>query len=297
MLTARAAFLSASLCIALITAMPRLGAQLLSASLDSTQVEIGNTTLLRLKFTAPDGPMAPRSQTDELRALPELELLEATSFQKTAVGWEQSFQIIAFKAGAYDLPVPVVGWGDSLYRAAPLRLIVAAPRLPADGALAPIKDIMEEPRKLSDYLLPALLTAVLLLLGVLLWRSWRRKKKDAVLPSVPELLPHIQARKLLEELQQSQLWLGNHHQFYVRLSDVLRLYIARRYAVPALTETTGRILQDMRPLHADDALLHSLEEILNTSDQVKFAKAEPDEATHKRLLEAAFLFVEKTASP
>ena len=53
----------------------------------------------------------------------------------------------------------------------------------------------------------------------------------------------------------------------------------------------------MKPLHADDALLDSLEEILHTSDQVKFAKAEPDEATHKRLLEAAFLFVEKTASP
>ena len=297
MLTARAAFLSASLCIALITAMPRLGAQLLSASLDSTQVEIGNTTLLRLKFTAPDGPMAPRSQTDELRALPELELLEETSFQKTAGGWEQSFQIIAFKAGAYNLPVPVVDWNDSLYRSAPLRLIVTAPSLPPDGTLAPIKDIMEEPRKLSDYLLPALLTAVLLLLGVLLWRSWRRKKKDAVLPSVPELLPHIQARKLLEELQQSQLWLGNHHQFYVRLSDVLRLYIARRYPVPALTETTSRILQDMKLLHADAALLHSLEEILHTSDQVKFAKAEPDEATHTRLLEAAFLFVEKTASP
>jgi len=297
MLTARAAFLSATLCIALMTAMPHLVAQHLSASLDSTHIEAGNTTHLRLTFTAPDRPVAPRSQTGELRAVPELELLKETSFQKTAIGWEQSFQIIAFKAGSYDLPVPVVDWNDSLYRAAPLRLIVTAPSLPTDGELAPIKDIMGEPRKLSDLLLPVLITVSLSLLGVLLWLSWRRRKKDVVPASAPELPPHIQARKLLEELQQSQLWISDHRQFYIRLSDIVRLYIARQYHIPALTETTDLILQKISPLCADEAAFDALREILQTSDLVKFAKARPDDATSEHLLESTFLLVAKTAEP
>jgi hypothetical protein len=297
MFTARAALHFATLCIALMTAMSGLAAQEVSALLDSTRLEVGNTTHLRMKFMVPTHQVAPQSSPDELRAMPELDILEQTPFQKTAGGWEQSFQIIAFQAGEYAIPVPVVDWGDSLFRTAPLRLLVVQPALPADGALAPIKDIIETPRKFSDYLLAALMAVALLLPGVVLGRYWRRKKKDTLLPSEPEWPPHIQAGKQLEELRQSQLWLSNRQQFYVRLSDVLRLYIARRYAVPALTETTDIIVQKMRPLCAVDAEVDALREILQTSDLVKFAKAVPDDTTSARLLEAAFLFIEKSAAP
>lgn len=293
MFTTRAAVLFVAFCIAL----PGLMAQELSASLDSAQTAIGSATHLRLKFADPTHQLTPRSSAEELRAMPELEILEQTPFQKTAGGWEQSFRIIAFQAGEYALPVPVVDWGDSLYRAAPLRWVVIAPALPADEALAPIKDIIEEPRNLSDYLLPAFIAAAAILLSLLLWRVWRRRKKEPVLPSEPELPPHIQAQKLLEELQQSGLWRSDHKQFYIRLSDIVRLYISRQYRLPALTETTDLILQKMSPLQADEVSLNALREILQTSDLVKFAKARPDETTSERLLEAAFVLVSKTAAP
>lgn len=297
MFTARAVIFPALFWLLLVTATLRVGAQELSASLDSAHIEIGNTTHLRLKFTAPAHQAAPRSISDELRVVPELELLEEKPFQKTAGGWEQAFQLVAFKAGEYNIPVPVVDWGDSLYQIAPLRLVVTAPPLPADGALAPIKDIIVEPRKLSDHLLPALIAAPLLLFGAVMWRSWRRKKKNALVPSVPELPPHIQAQKQLEALQHSRLWDSDYPSFYVRLSSILRAYIAGQYGVPALTETTDIILLKIRALRTDETAVDALSAILRTSDLVKFAKAAPDESTHARLLEAAFLFVEKTGRP
>lgn len=293
MFITRAAILFAVLCIAL----PGLVAQELSASLDSAHTAIGSATHLRLKFAAPNHQLTPRSSAEELRAMPELEILEQTPFQKTADGWEQSFRIIAFQAGEYALPVPVVDWGDSLYRAVPLRWVVTAPALPADEALAPIKDIIEEPRNLSDYLLPVFIAAAAILLSLLLWHLWRRRKKEPVLPPEPELPPYVQAQKLLEELQQSGLWRSDHKQFYIRLSDIVRLYISRQYRLPALTETTDLILQKMKPLCADKAIFDALREILQTSDLVKFAKARPDDAASERLLEAAFVLVSKTEVP
>lgn len=293
MFTIRAAILFVSFCIAL----PGLVAQELSASLDSARIEMGSATYLRLKFTAPTPPTIPRSSLDELRALMEVEILEQTPFQKTAGGWEQSFRIIAFEAGEYEVPVPFVYWNDSLYRVAPLRLVVTPPGLPADGTPAPIKDIIEEPRNLRDYLLPVWMVAAPILLGLILWRMWHRKKKQPVLLPEPEWPPHVQAQNLLEELQQSRLWLSDHKQFYIRLSDTVRLYIFRRYHIPALTETTDLILEKMKLLCADELVLNALREILQTSDWVKFAKAVPDKATHIRLLESAFLLVSKTAEP
>lgn len=293
MFTTRAAILFAALCIAL----PGLVAQELSASLDSAHIEVGSATYLRLKFTAPPHQMTPRSSPGELRAMPELEILDQTPFQKTAGGWEQSFQIIAFQAGEYALPVPAVDWGDSLYQTPPLRLIVSAPVLPADGAPAPIKDIIEAPRNLSDYLMPVLVAGAAILLSLLLWRAWRRREKEFEVPSEPALPPHIQAQKLLEELRQTRLWISDHKQFYTRLSDALRLYVSRQYHIPALTETTDVTLHKMRHLCTDKAAVDALREILQTSDWVKFAKARPDNATSERLLNAALLLVSKTTAP
>lgn len=277
-------------------ALSGLAAQELSASLDSARIEMGSTTYLRLSFTAPTHQPAPHSSPDELRAVPELEILEQTPFRKTAGGWEQSFQIIAFQAGEYEVPVPVVNWNDSLYRIEPLRWVVLPPASPADGTPAPIKDIIEEPKKFGDYLLPVSIAAAVLLLGFLARHVWRRRKQAFELPSEPELPPHEQARKLLEELQQSRLWISDHKQFYILLSDALRLYLSRRYHSSSLTETTDQILQNMRTWCADESVLDALREILQTSDLVKFAKAVPGESTSARLLEAAFQVVAKTTA-
>ena len=107
------------------------------------------------------------------------------------------------------------------------------------------------------------------------------------------LSPWEIARNSLAELKKELAM--NDETFFVRLSDILRQYIERRFALPATEKTSEEFIQQLRT----DSILSekqriALERFLGTADLVKFARMNSDEKQKNECLSMADSFVDET---
>jgi hypothetical protein len=72
---------------------------------------------------------------------------------------------------------------------------------------------------------------------------------------------------------------------------VLRNYLQRKYLIPALEETTNKILVHLKRTHFPHEQKESLRQLLSLSDLVKFAKEEPQAVENVAALEDVRLFL------
>ncbi|MGC9317449.1 MAG: hypothetical protein ACP5KN_05365, partial [Armatimonadota bacterium] len=86
-----------------------------------------------------------------------------------------------------------------------------------------------------------------------------------------------QGNLALDELEREDLpAAGEIKEHYVRLSWILRHYVERRWAIPALEETTGMLAQSMSSSgRVDDQVAARIVEVLQRADLAKFAKHRP----------------------
>ena len=111
--------------------------------------------------------------------------------------------------------------------------------------------------------------------GYFLFRALQ-KKKILTPPAPPPLTPEEEALLHLGELFESDLLKRGLIKFYyLRLSEILRVYFERRYQVFAVESTTFEILRALRPLHLETNLYQKIQYVLESSDLAKFAKWVP----------------------
>ncbi|MDY7110088.1 MAG: hypothetical protein SYC29_15765, partial [Planctomycetota bacterium] len=109
--------------------------------------------------------------------------------------------------------------------------------------------------------------------------------------------PHVWAMSQLEALADERLpEQRRFHEFYFRLSDIVRQYIERRFGLRAPERTTEEFLRETR----DDPLLSAeqkdlLAGFLRAADMVKFARHEPEAEECEAASIAARGFVDQTA--
>jgi hypothetical protein len=154
-------------------------------------------------------------------------------------------------------------------------LDVPEPDLGKDPQLRDIKALLSA----RAALWPWLLLAALLAAAYWLWRR-SRAKPGAAAPSAPpdDRPPHIIAQDELDALQGEALWeQGRHKEFYIRLTDILRTYLERRYGVPALQLTTTELSRDLRSLDLERVFIGRIKDLFDRADLVKFAKWRPEE--------------------
>lgn len=115
-------------------------------------------------------------------------------------------------------------------------------------------------------------------LGVLIAALWRRRKEPE---HEVELPPELRrpaweiAFEQLDELQEDgMLDDGRHLEFHMRLSEIIREYIGRRFSFLALEMTTTEIARAMQTSDAGE-YREELLEVLTDMDLVKFAKFTP----------------------
>jgi len=141
--------------------------------------------------------------------------------------------------------------------------------------------------------LAVLLGAVLV--ALLCWwlvRWLSRPRKVAAAPALP---PYPWALKQLDELaakrpDQHEQW----ELFYDQLSHVLRFYLAWRFNVPLLEQTTSEAL---RNLTLPIASHHQFKEVLECADLVKFARSSPGPEKSGQHLDWARQLVTGNAPP
>jgi hypothetical protein len=160
------------------------------------------------------------------------------------------------------------------------------------SAASDIRDI-KPPINISDASTWVWWTLVLLALAVaafLLWRWWKNRKLNIVLP--PPIPAHIRAKQKLEH---ALALITQPKPFVIAVSDTARTYLEERFTFHAPERTTEEFL---RELASTNLLLpeqkESLGGFLASCDLVKFAKYEPGENELRELHGSAVRLVEET---
>jgi hypothetical protein len=114
-------------------------------------------------------------------------------------------------------------------------------------------------------------------------------------PEKPKIPAHITALASLEKIKAEAIWKeGKTKEYYSSISDTVRLYIEERFGVMALESTTDEIMTAFRTQVVDPESKNKLQQLLQLSDLVKFAKWTPIEQEHTMTLQHAFDFVNGT---
>jgi hypothetical protein len=162
-------------------------------------------------------------------------------------------------------------------------------------AATDIRDI-KPPIEISDgwtWLWQLLILVAIAVAAFLLWRWWKNRKLNIVLP--PPVPAHIRAK---QKLAQALALITQPKPFVIAVSDTARMYLEERFDFHAPERTTEEFLREL----AGTKLLlpeqkESLGNFLASCDLVKFAKYEPGEAELRELHGSAVRLVEETEPP
>lgn len=103
------------------------------------------------------------------------------------------------------------------------------------------------------------------------------------------------AMKMLKDLRQKKLWQkGRVKDYYSELSMILRTYMDHQWSINAKEMVTDEILSALEGLSLPKELQDELQNFLQESDLVKFAKALPSEDAHVSSMKTAVHFVQVT---
>ena len=274
------------------------------AKLDSATLLMGKTTTLHLEITQDKDARGffPGEQADTLSAMVEIAerpAADTTDLGNNRIQINRDLIIQSFDSGLWVIkPIPYVVNGDTAY-CNQLTLKV----LPVDVSqmqdIYDIKPVEEVPFNLLDWLPDywwAWLLA-LLLLGAGIW-AYRKYYKKGINPlkSVKKRLPPYEEAMLnLRNLKAAQLWQqGQEKEYFTGLTDILRVYIDRRFHINAVEMTSSQIIDTLKKNEETKAVNEQLEMILEIADIVKFANARPLADDNEVAYQRAVNFVEAT---
>lgn len=207
----------------------------------------------------------------------------------------------AFDSGTYRLPEFVYVSESDSARSNELTLNVVSVNVSADDPIAGFAKVAEPegaqffdfvPDWLADFWWVILI--VLLSVVAFIWGMRRYKKEGTVLPKKPEPTPYEVAITGLRKLKEKKLWeQGMEKEYFTDLTDILRVYLDKRFGINAMEMTTREIMDNLYNSDVKDKRDY-MRQILNVADFVKFAKVRPLPADNIAAYDNAVKFVEET---
>ena len=275
-----------------------------SASIDSTMLMIGDQTALHLSVTQEanehvEMPVFGETLQDDIEIV-DRSAVDTTTLPDGRLQLSQELTLTSFKDSLFPVaPIAVVSGSDTFFTD-PMALNVIQPfEVDSSLAITDIKDIEKAPIYWWGILRWILLALAVigLLVGAYYGVQWYRKhflKKEEVIE--PELLRPADevALEKLDEIKAQKIWKdGKVKEYQTELTDVVREYIGRRFDVQSTEKTSDETLRAMKPL-IDKELFAKLSKMLQLADLVKFAKwhTTPDE--NEQALSTAYEFVKET---
>ncbi len=275
-----------------------------SASIDSTMLMIGDQTAMHLSVTQEadervEMPVFGETLQDGIEIV-DRSAVDTTTLPDGRLQLSQELTLTSFKDSLFAVaPIAVVSGGDT-FRTDPMALNVIQPfEVDSSLAITDIKDIEKAPIYWWGILRWILLALAVigLFVGAYYGVQWYRKhflKEEEVIE--PELLRPADevALEKLDEIKAQKIWKdGKVKEYQTELTDVVREYIGRRFDVQSTEKTSDETLRAMKPL-IDKELFAKLSKMLQLADLVKFAKwhTTPDE--NEQALSTAYEFVNET---
>ena len=283
-------------------------ALVVSAAIDSTTLFIGDQTDLHLRATCEVGEQVQLPVLSE-ELIPGIEIVDKTIIDTAMlndgrVQYNQYVTLTSFEDSLfYIAPLPFVSGDDTVWSESLMLNVVQPFEMDStDMAITDIKGIYKAPIWWWGILRWVLLALAIAGIGVggyyliTYLQSRARKSEDEVLPAEPLRPAEEVALEKLYAIREQKIWqTGQVKEYHTQLTDVVREYIARRFDVSSVEQTSDETLRAMRGLLSDKKELYeSLREMLTLADLVKFAKwtATPDE--NEKSLRSAYTFVKET---
>ena len=283
-------------------------ALIVSATLDSTTLFIGDQTDLHLRATGEVGEQVTMPMLDK-ELIPGVEIVDRTivdtlTLKDGRVQYDQYLTLTSFEDSLfYIAPLPFVSGDDTVWSEG-LTLNVVQPfeMDTTDMAITDIKGVYKAPIwwwGIFRWVLLALLLAGVGVAGYYLityLQNRKREEQGNEAITIPLRPAEEVALEKLDAIKEKKIWQqGQVKEYYTQLTDVVREYIARRFEVSSVEQTSDETLRDIRPLLSERKDLYDqLRKMLTLADLVKFAKwsTTPDE--NELSLRNAYTFVKET---
>ena len=156
------------------------------------------------------------------------------------ITYTQKLKVTTFDTGSIVVaPVTYYGQDSTLIAISDSMMIhVSTIDVDTNKAFMDISGIMSEPIRLSE-LLPWILSilgaAIVIALVVIYFIRRKKNKPLFTMMKTKTLSPHEYALQALKSLQEKRLWHDGHvKQYYIELTDILRIYITNQYHIDAM---------------------------------------------------------------
>jgi len=286
-----------------------------SASIDSTTLMLGDQTDLHLRVTQEQServewPVFGETLQDGIEIV-DRTIVDTLALSDGRVQLNQYLTLTSFKDSLFAIEPIAFASGEDTFWTEGLALNIIQPfEVDTTLAITDIKDIEKAPIwwwGIFRWILALALALALAYLGYRLWKWYEKNRKPEEEPVNPELLRPADevALEKLDEIKAQKIWKdGKVKEYQTELTDVVREYISRRFDVQSTEKTSDETLRELKPIllkgeglqvTGDGKELYSkLSKMLQLADLVKFAKwhTTPDE--NENALSTAYEFVNET---
>ena len=279
-----------------------------TTSLDSTYIIMGKQTAMTVEIVQDKGTVGRFLNVgDTLSANIEVASVSRPDTNSIGSGREEIRQQIvlqSFDSGVYTVnPLIYATQFDTVVSNA-LVLKVLPVSVDSMATVHDYAGIAEPNTKIWDYLPDAvvdywwviLLVALALLIGAAAW-IWYKKRSlvESLLPQKKIIPPYEMAMQQLSRLKEEKLCENSREkEYYTRLTEILRIYLDRRFGINAMEMTSTQIMAQLKANEATKPSVSLMKQILEMADFVKFAKVRPMPDDNVRSYNHALEFVEAT---
>lgn len=281
---------------------------IVSASIDSTMLMIGDQTALHLNVTHEATEQVQLPVFGETLQ-PEIEIVHRTGIDTATLPdgrlqLSQELTLTSFKDSLFAIhPIAVVSGGDTFWTESMALNVIQPFEIDTTLAITDIKPLQRAPIWWWGIIRWVLLAIGCILLGIgawyfIKWAMHRKKGGELQLAEVEKRPAEEVALEKLDKIKAEKIWQeGKVKEYHTELTDVIREYIGRRYEVKSTEKTSDETLRELKPLIAEQKeLFERLRKMLSLADLVKFAKwhTTPDE--NESALLTAYDFVHETTT-
>lgn len=278
------------------------------ASLDSAYILMGKQTVLNLEIVQDRGTQGAFINNNGDTLTREVEVIRAVKPDTTDLGnnreeIKRELVIQSFDSGLYTIPPFVYVAGKDTFTSNALALKVIP--VPVDS-MATIHDyagVVKPNTRIWDYLPDFIvdywwifIIVLLCAAGIFVWMRYIKGKK--AIPLVPKkkpVPPYELAMQQLNRLKSEKLCENGHEkEYYTRLTEILRIYLDKRFGINAMEMTSTQIMHHLQSNDDTKTSAPVMKQILEMADFVKFAKVRPLPDDNQKAFNNAVTFVENT---